>query len=51
MHICVQTYAFMASTQMQCMEPVADPPPPFPYLRVLIRPWEQSSVDNFPNNF
>lgn len=27
MHICVQTYAFMASTQMQCMEPVADPPP------------------------
>lgn len=49
MHICVQTYAFMASTQMQCMEPVADPPP-FPYLRVLIRPWEQSSVDNFPNN-
>lgn len=28
MHICVQTYAFMASTQMQCMEPVVDPPPP-----------------------
>lgn len=51
MHICVQTYAFMASTQMQCMELVVDPPPPFPYLRVLIRPWEQSSVDNFPNNF
>ena len=38
MHICVQTYAFIASTQMQCMEPAADPPPPLPLSEGLDPP-------------
>ena len=48
MHICVQTYAFFSfHTNEMYGTSGGSPPPPFPYLKVSIRPREQSSVDKF----